>query len=112
MNSLITNELELYEEYKLICGVDEAGRGPLAGPVVCSAVIFNLKELLTIKNDDIDYLLANLNDSKAISAKKREKLFPLIQEYAQAEYEITPTYKILSENGPDHNKTFEVGVFL
>lgn len=84
MSKLISNELELYQDYKSICGVDEAGRGPLAGPVVCSAVIFNLKELLSIKNDDIDYLFANLNDSKAISAKKREKLFPYIIKYAKA----------------------------
>ena len=64
--------------------VDEAGRGPLAGPVVCSAVIFDLNNLLTLKNDDVDYLIANLNDSKAISEKKREKLFPLIKKYAIA----------------------------
>lgn len=84
MNSLINNELELYAKYSLICGVDEAGRGPLAGPVVCSAVIFDLKALLARKNEDVDYLIANLNDSKAISAKKRDKLFPLIKKYSQA----------------------------
>ncbi|USN58855.1 MAG: hypothetical protein H6767_01910 [Candidatus Peribacteria bacterium] len=36
----------------------------------------------------------------------------LIQEYAQAEYDITPTYEVLSEDGPDHNKQFEVGIYL
>ena len=48
--------------YKLVAGVDEAGRGPLAGPVVAGAVI--LKEL-NFKED--------IDDSKKLSAKKREK---------------------------------------
>ena len=84
MNSLITNELELYREYKTLCGVDEAGRGPLAGPVVCSAVIFDIQELIQITNLEVDYLITNLNDSKAISEKKREKLYPYIIKYAKA----------------------------
>ena len=50
--------------YKLIAGVDEVGRGPLAGPVVCAAVIMPLDDLI----DGVD-------DSKKLSAKKREKLF-------------------------------------
>ncbi len=84
MNKLISNELELYQEYKSICGVDEAGRGPLAGPVVCSAVIFDLEELTKIANPEVDYLLSSLNDSKAISEKKRDKLYPYIIKYAKA----------------------------
>ncbi|MBI9031906.1 ribonuclease HII [bacterium] len=83
MNTLITKELELYQDYKTICGVDEAGRGPLAGPVVCSAVIFDLQELTKIANPEVDFLINNLNDSKAISEKKREKLYPYIIKYAK-----------------------------
>lgn len=56
-----------------ICGVDEAGRGPLAGPVCAAAVI--LPEHLEIPG---------LNDSKKLSDKKRKELFPLIQEQAIA----------------------------
>jgi len=56
-----------------IAGVDEAGRGPLAGPVVCAAVILNPK-----KN------IAGLADSKKLSAARREKLFPIIQRDALA----------------------------
>ena len=56
-----------------ICGVDEAGRGPLAGPVYAAAVI--LPE---------DCGLPQLNDSKKLTEKKREKLFPLIKERAIA----------------------------
>ncbi|MEG3641205.1 ribonuclease HII [Magnetococcus sp. PR-3] len=58
-----------------ICGVDEAGRGPLSGPVVAAAVILNPEQLP-----------AGLNDSKKLSAKKRDALFELIQ--AQADFGI------------------------
>ena len=57
----------------LICGVDEAGRGPLAGPVCAAAVI------LPAEAD-----LPGLNDSKKLSEKKREQLFPEIQQIALA----------------------------
>jgi len=59
--------------YKLIAGTDEAGRGPLAGPVVCAAVIMPLEKHLIIEG---------VNDSKKLSEKMREKLFPLIIERA------------------------------
>lgn len=61
------------EGYNLICGVDEAGRGPLAGPVCAAAVILPA---------DID--IPGLNDSKKLSDKKRRELFPIIQEKAVA----------------------------
>ena len=57
--------------YSLICGVDEAGRGPLAGPVVAGAVIFKQPF------PDIE-----LNDSKALSEKRREYLFREIYKHA------------------------------
>ena len=57
----------------MIAGVDEAGRGPLAGPVVCSAVIL-----------PASFHLLGLNDSKKLSAKQREKLFDEIQKQAVA----------------------------
>ena len=59
--------------FSLVCGVDEAGRGPLAGPVCAAAVILPA-------NVDIP----GLNDSKKLSDKKRRELFPLIQEKAIA----------------------------
>ena len=59
--------------YKLVCGVDEAGRGPLAGPVCAAAVILP-------DNCEIE----GLNDSKKISEKKREALFDIIKEKAIA----------------------------
>jgi ribonuclease HII len=61
------------EVHRLIAGVDEAGRGPLAGPVVCAAVILDPKKPI-----------AGLGDSKALSEKKREALFPLIQKNSLA----------------------------
>ncbi len=59
--------------YHLICGTDEAGRGPLVGPVVAGAVI--LPE---------DFSLEGLTDSKKLSEKKREQFFPIIKEKAIA----------------------------
>lgn len=59
--------------YKFICGVDEVGRGPLAGPVVCAAVIMPM--------DDI---LEGVDDSKKLSAKRREMLSGQILERAIA----------------------------
>lgn len=61
------------EGLALICGVDEAGRGPLAGPVCAAAVILPQ-----------GFLPEGLNDSKKLSEKKREALFPVIQENAVA----------------------------
>ena len=59
--------------YKIICGTDEAGRGPLAGPVYAAAVIL-----------PVGYETEGLNDSKKISEKKREKLFEIIKKDALA----------------------------
>lgn len=53
--------------YRYICGVDEAGRGPLCGPVVAAAVIL-----------PCGLVIPELNDSKKLSEKKREKLFDII----------------------------------
>ena len=61
------------EGYQVICGVDEAGRGPLAGPVCAAAVIL-----------PAGLIIQGLNDSKKLSEKKREALFPEIQEKALA----------------------------
>lgn len=58
---------------RLVCGVDEAGRGPLCGPVVAAAVIL-----------PCDLVIEELNDSKKLTEKKREKLFDLICEKAVA----------------------------
>lgn len=60
------NEL-LSKGYKYICGIDEVGRGPLAGPVTCTAIIMDLTELID-----------GVNDSKKVSKSKREKLYDQI----------------------------------
>ncbi len=61
--------------YRYIAGVDEVGRGPLAGPVVCAAVIMPIEEA---------DLIVGVDDSKKLSAKKREQLSQLIKEKAIA----------------------------
>lgn len=62
-----------YEQMDLICGIDEAGRGPLAGPVVAAAVILPK-----------DCRILYLNDSKKLSAAKREELYDVIMDEAVA----------------------------
>lgn len=79
------HELEA-QGYKLICGVDEAGRGPLAGPVCAAAVI--LPEGL----ED-----AGINDSKKLSEKKRDALYDLITEKAIAFSIATASEKEIDE---------------
>jgi len=65
-------EKDLYSKgFNNICGIDEAGRGPLAGPVVVAGVIMPK-----------DSMIEGINDSKKISEKKREKLYDLILEEA------------------------------
>lgn len=61
------------DDIQVICGVDEAGRGPLAGPVCAAAVILPK-----------DLEIPGLTDSKKLTDKKRRELFPLIQEQAIA----------------------------
>ncbi len=65
--------------YRFVVGVDEAGRGPLAGPVVAAAVILSL-----------DAVLEGLDDSKKLSPAKREELFPKIQEMAHGVAVVNP----------------------
>lgn len=69
LQALKQEENKIYENpnIKYICGIDEAGRGPLAGPVVVGAVIMPK-----------DSMIEGVNDSKKISEKKREKLYELI----------------------------------
>ena len=71
---MLEKEREFYSSsVRLIAGVDEAGRGPLAGPVFAAAVIF-----------PPDYQNEEINDSKKLSEKKREALFLEIKEHALA----------------------------
>lgn len=73
LNLLKEEENKLYSDGRInyICGIDEAGRGPLAGPVVVGAVIMPK-----------DSFIEGVNDSKKVSEKKREKLYEQIIEEA------------------------------
>ena len=83
---LKSEEEKIYaNKVEYICGIDEAGRGPLAGPVVVGAVILPK-----------DSFIEGINDSKKISEKKREKLFDLITEEA-----IAYSVGIVSQNTID-----------
>jgi len=65
-------DMDYFKEYACVCGVDEAGRGPLAGDVYAAAVVF-----------DDDTIIDEVNDSKKLSEKKREELFDVICEKAK-----------------------------
>ena len=72
MTDLWSLENAVYDEgYELVCGVDEAGRGPLAGPVCAAAVILPR-----------GLIIPGLDDSKKLSEKKREEIFEIIKEKA------------------------------
>ena len=73
MSELTMWEIEDSLDLNVLCGVDEAGRGPLAGPVCAAAVIL-----------PVHLQIPGLNDSKKLTDKKRRELFPVIQQQAIA----------------------------
>ena len=89
---LIENEKRLWNlGYNLVAGCDEAGRGPLFGPVVCASVIL-----------PHDFKLDGLTDSKKLSEKKREEFFPIIKEKA-----ISYSIKVISNEIIDEINIYE-----
>lgn len=77
---------EIRTRFGIICGIDEAGRGPLAGDVYAAAVIF-----------DDDTVIEGINDSKKLSEKKREKLFDEIISKAKAYCIATASVREIEE---------------
>ncbi len=83
---LFEHDTEMRKTHGIICGVDEAGRGPLAGDVYAAAVILDDETL-------IDYL----NDSKKLSEKRREELYDVVIEKAKAYCVATATAEEIDE---------------
>lgn len=83
---LYAYDMEKRLSYPLLCGVDEAGRGPLAGDVYAAAVILSP-----------EHLPEGLNDSKKLTEKKREQLFPQIQKMAVAYCIATASVEEIAE---------------
>ena len=73
MDTLLYERQLTEKGFKYICGVDEVGRGPLAGPVVCAAVIMPFEDIIE-----------GIDDSKKLTAKKREQLSEIILKKAVA----------------------------
>jgi len=73
LNAMYEFETEMKGDYEYVFGIDEAGRGPLCGPVVTGCTVLSASERILW-----------LNDSKKLSEKKREELFPEIKTKAQA----------------------------
>ena len=93
--NLQTEKKYLREGFKVVIGVDEAGRGPLAGPVVASAVIVNLASKNQSKN--FQELLNKARDSKKLSPKQRDKIFELIKKTPEIQF----AYSFVSEKNID-----------
>jgi ribonuclease HII len=94
----------LAQGFEYIAGVDEVGRGPLAGPMVVAAVILNIKELLVFEklegytnNDVISY--GKINDSKKLTQKARESLEIFIKSKAVSYKIIEVSNKEIDANG-------------
>ncbi|MBS6185485.1 MAG: ribonuclease HII [Clostridium celatum] len=81
-----------FEGYNIIAGVDEVGRGPLAGPIVSCAVVLDLNVI------DEDLILW-INDSKKLNERKREELAAIIKEKALAYYVASRNSKEIDERG-------------
>lgn len=81
-----------FEGYNIIAGVDEVGRGPLAGPIVSCAVVLDLNVI------DEDLILW-INDSKKLNERKREELASIIKEKALAYYIASRDSKEIDERG-------------
>ena len=88
MDELIYEREYFNKGYRLVAGVDEVGRGPLAGPVVAAAVILPLDE---------ERRILGINDSKKLSAKKREALSEQIKEAAIAYAIEEVSYEVIDE---------------
>ncbi|MCF7794561.1 MAG: ribonuclease HII [Candidatus Cloacimonetes bacterium] len=84
--NLYENEQHFHQKYKAVAGIDEAGRGPLAGPVVVASVILDWKNGIK-----------DLNDSKKLSAAKREVLYQEIFEKAVCWQIVSIPPKIIDE---------------
>ena len=74
------------EGFEVVCGVDEAGRGPLCGPVCAAAVIL-----------PVDCEIEGINDSKKLSEKKRDMLYDIIKEKALAYSVVMVDAKTIDE---------------
>ncbi len=89
MNNMLEYENEyLKKGYKILAGMDEAGRGPLAGPVVCACVVMPLED-----NKIID----GVNDSKKLSANKRNELYDKIISTAVCYKIVEVDHKIIDK---------------
>ena len=97
-----SEEKKLWKKgYKMVAGLDEAGRGPLAGPVVAAAVVINFKfEILNLKSIFNDPILKKIKDSKMMMPKTREEAYKTLINHPQIKWGIG----IVSEKIIDEKK--------
>ena len=88
---MIKYESQYWKDNKLVCGIDEVGRGPIAGPLVVCGVI------LPVGYNDI-----RINDSKKLTPKKRDELFEIIMDNA-----ISIELEVVNEKTVDHDNIYQ-----
>lgn len=95
MTNLITYEQKLYSQgIRYIAGLDEVGRGPLAGPFVVGAVILDLKKIFNALTNDPQSIYHKINDSKKVPEKRR-------REISQFVIKESISYSIIKVDAPD-----------
>ena len=102
-------ESELLQQgYTYIAGIDEAGRGCLAGPLAVGIVMYDLKNLASLPKE----LLANINDSKKLSSKKREYMHDFIKEQALLCETQLVSHKIIDEKNINGATEYAINTLL
>ena len=85
MDPTFIEEKKLWKNgYKFVAGLDEAGRGPLAGPVAAGVVMVDFRRSDLLKGSDLN----GLRDSKQLSPKKREKFYKILTKHPAIKWEI------------------------
>jgi len=79
-------EKKIFKKYQVVAGIDEAGRGPLAGPVVAGVVCIKISKGLSLEAPPRTVLLKPLRDSKQLSEKQREEIFEAIKNDPRIEW--------------------------
>lgn len=93
MKNLLKEERKLWQKgYKYVVGLDEAGRGSLAGPVVAAALIINPKsKIQNLLKETKDSKIKEIKDSKKLSSQKREKIYQILTHSSQIKWAVGRT---------------------
>ncbi len=105
-------ELPALEEYDIVLGIDEAGRGALAGPVSISCISFNKQFFLNIRNPELLDWVFDVKDSKQLLPEKREQLFKKIINYSNYYKNLLISAKLIDKIGINESIKKSIIIFL